>query len=245
MALEPETVSLEEHEDPELKDMTRRFWVAVAFSVPLLIFVMGPHIPGLGLERLASSAYANWVQLLLASPVVLWCGWPFFERFWLSIKHRSLNMFTLIGLGVGISYLYSAFVVAAPGLLQGLTDGAVPVYFEPAAVIVTLVLLGQVLELKARAKTAGAIRALLKLTPETARKVNSDGSEADIPLNHVHKGDRLRVRPGENIPVDGVVLEGTSYVDQSMLTGEPVPVEKSAGDSVTGGTMNATGSFIM
>ena len=246
MALEPESVSMEEGDDPELKDMTRRFWIATALSVPLLILVMGAHTLGGGLMRFVDGPYGNWLQLALATPVVLWCGWPFFERFWLSLKNASLNMFTLIGLGVGVAYGYSVVATVAPGLFAGLSGGmAVAVYFEPAAVITALVLLGQVLELKARAQTSGAIRALLKLAPDTARKVGADGNETDIPLAHVHKGDTLRIRPGEKIPVDGVVLEGASSVDQSMLTGEPVPVEKNAGDEVTGGTINGNGSFTM
>lgn len=246
MALEPESVTMVEGDDPELKDMTRRFWIATAFSVPLLILVMGAHTLGGGLMQLADGPYGNWLQLVLATPVVLWCGWPFFERFWLSLKNASLNMFTLIGLGVGVAYVYSVVVTLLPGLFAGLSDGmAVAVYFEPAAVITALVLLGQVLELKARAQTSGAIRALLKLAPDTARKVGADGNEKDIPLAHVHEGDTLRIRPGEKIPVDGVVLDGSSSVDQSMLTGEPIPVEKNTGDQVTGGTINGNGSFTM
>ena len=261
MALEPEAISAEVAEDPELANMTRRFWVAAVFSVPLAVLGMGGHLPWEGLQRLLAGPSANWIQFLLATPVVLWCGWPFFERFWLSLKNASLNMFTLIGLGVGVSYLYSIVATVAPGLLAGLSAGSdmgsgmamagnaghgmVAVYFEPAAVITTLVLLGQVLELKARAQTSGAIRALLKLAPDAARKVGADGGETDIPLSHVHKGDTLRVRPGEKIPVDGVVLEGSSNVDQSMLTGEPVPVEKNSGDQVTGGSINGNGSFTM
>ena len=249
MALEPEAVTLTEVDDPELKDMARRFWIAAALSVPLLVLVMGAHTlgGGLGVEltRFVSGPYGNWLQLALATPVVLWCGRPFFERFWLSIKNASLNMFTLIGLGVGVAYAYSVVLTIAPGLFAGLSGEMLAVYFEPAAVITTLVLLGQVLELKARAQTSGAIRALLKLAPDTARKVGPDGSETDIPLAHVHKGDVLRIRPGEKIPVDGVVLNGSSSVDQSMLTGEAVPVEKNSGDRVTGGTINGNGSFTM
>ena len=197
MALEPETVSAQDDENAELHDMTRRFTVAAAFSIPLAILVMGSHLPGLGLAWFAHAPYNPWVQFLLASPVVLWCGWPFFERFYLSLKNASLNMFTLIGLGVGVAYVYSILATIAPGLLAGAPGGMVDVYFEPAAVITTLVLLGQVLELKARSQTSGAIRALLRLTPDTARKVETDGRERDIPLAHVHKGDVLRVRPGE------------------------------------------------
>lgn len=245
MALEPESAAIAEDDNPELKDMTRRFWIAAVFSIPLLILAMGAHTLGGGLMRFADGPYGNWLQLTLATPVVLWCGRPFFERFWLSLKHASLNMFTLIGLGVGVAYAYSVVVTVAPGFFAGLADGMLAVYFEPAAVITALVLLGQVLELKARAQTSGAIRALLKLVPDTARKVAPDGSETDIPLAHVHKGDTLRIRPGEKIPVDGIVLDGSSSVDQSMLTGEPLPVEKNSGDQITGGTINGNGSFTM
>ncbi len=249
MALEPEDFTLETGEDPELKDMTRRFWVAAVLSVPLLFLGMGAHLPSEGLHQFIISPLATWLQFLLATPVVLWCGWPFFERFWQSIKHKSPNMFTLIGLGVGVAYIYSVIITVAPGLvadfLGGAAHGAVDVYFEPAAVITALVLLGQVLELKARAQTSSAIRALLKLAPDTARKVGPDGSETDIPLAHVHTGDSLRVRPGEKIPVDGVILEGSSSIDQSMITGEPIPVEKNSDDPVIGGTINGNGSFIM
>ncbi len=246
MALEPEDIAQSDGADPELKDMTRRFWIATALSIPLVIFNMGAHISE-GLHGFLMNPASAWVQLLLASPVVLWCGWPFFERFWLSVKHKSPNMFTLIGLGVGVAYLYSLIVTLAPQLLAGLVnEGEAPqIYFEPAAVITALVLLGQVLELKARAQTSSAIKALLQLAPDTARRFNSDGSEQDIPLAEVHAGDRLRVRPGEKIPVDGEVLEGSSVVDQSMITGEPVPVEKHPGDKVTGATINGTGSFVM
>jgi Cu+-exporting ATPase len=247
MALEPEDVSLTDGADPELQDMTRRFWIATALSIPLLILSMGAHVSE-GLHEFAMKPAATWLQLLLATPVVLWCGWPFFERFWQSVKHKSPNMFTLIGLGVGVAYVYSLLVTVFPSFAAMLTGGAsaqVDVYFEPAAVITALVLLGQVLELKARAQTSSAIKALLQLAPDTARKVNADGSERDIPLAEVHAGDVLRVRPGEKIPVDGEVLEGASAVDQSMVTGEPVPVEKHSGDKVTGATINGTGSFTM
>lgn len=190
---------------------------------------------------------AGWVQLLLASPAVLWAGWPFFERFYLSLKHKSPNMFTLIGLGVGVAYLFSLIVVIAPELLAGLLGERemAQLYFEPAAVITTLVLLGQVLELKARAQTSSAIKELLQLAPETARKVFPDGTEQDVALSEVHAGDILRVRPGEKIPVDGEILVGISTVDQSMITGEPVPVAKHTGDNVTGATINGTGGFTM
>lgn len=246
MALEPENIADSDGADPELKDMTRRFWIATALSIPLLVINMGGHL-WQGLHEFLMNPISAWVQMALATPVVLWAGWPFFERFSQSVKHKSPNMFTLIGLGVGVAYIYSLIVTIAPQLLAGLlSEGEAPqIYFEPAAVITALVLLGQVLELKARAQTGSAIRALLKLAADTARKVNQDGSEVDIPLSEVHEGDVLRVRPGEKIPVDGEVLEGNSSVDQSMITGEPVPVEKHSGDKVTGATINGNGSFTM
>jgi Cu+-exporting ATPase len=246
MALEPENMAESDGTDQELQEMTRRFWISTALSVPLVILNMGAHL-WQGLHELLMNPSSAWVQLVFATPVVLWCGWPFFERFWQSVKHKSPNLFTLIGLGVGVAYIYSLIVTVAPQLLAGLLgEGEAPqIYFEPAAVITALVLLGQVMELKARAQTGSAIRALLKLAPDTARKVNPDGSEQDIPLSEVHAGDVLRVRPGEKIPVDGEVLEGSSSVDQSMITGEPVPVEKHAGDKVTGATINGNGSFTM
>lgn len=246
MALEPENVAESDGANPELNDMTLRFWIATALSIPLLTINMGAHFIE-GLHHVLMSPISAWVQLALASPVVLWCGWSFFERFWWSLKQKSPNMFTLIGLGVGVAYLYSVIVTIAPQLLGGLLrEGEAPqIYFEPATVITALVLLGQVLELKARAQTSGAIKALLQLAPDAARKVNSDGGEEDIPLSEVHEGDVLRVRPGEKIPVDGEVLEGSSSIDQSMITGEPVPVEKHAGDKVTGATINGNGSFTM
>ena len=246
MALEPENIAESEGADPELKDMTRRFWVAAVLSIPLLFLGMGAHFTSGGLHEFIMSRSAIWFQLVLSTPVVLWCGWPFFERFWQSLKHKSPNMFTLIGLGVGVAYVYSVIVTLAPQLLAGmLGDGETPaVYFEPAAVITALVLLGQVLELKARAQTSSAMRALLDLAPATARVIR-DGREEDISLAEVQQGDVLRVRPGDKVPVDGVVLEGSSSIDQSMITGEPVPVEKSPGDKVTGATINGTGSFTM
>ncbi len=248
MALEPENIADSEADNSELKDMTRRFWVAAVLSAPLLLFTMGAHLPIVWLHDFLMSSFARWGQLILATPVVLWAGWPFFERGWASLRNKSLNMFTLIALGVGVAYLYSVIVLFLPKeIWQSLSadGGALEVYFEAAAVITALVLLGQVLELKARAQTSSAIKALLKLAPDTARKVNSDGSEQDIPLAHVHVGDILRVRPGDKIPVDGMVVEGSSSVDQSMITGEPVPVEKNPGDKVTGATINGTGSFTM
>jgi P-type Cu+ transporter len=228
MALEPKEIQLEETENPELVDMQRRFWISAALSAPLLVIAMG---------MLGPHHLRIWIELALATPVVLWGGWPFFVRAWQSLATRNLNMFTLIGMGVGVAYVFSLFaVVFMPG-----TD----VYFEPAAVIVTLVLLGQVLELKARSRTGAAIKALLGLAPKTARLIQPDGAEADVPLDHVAAGDVLRVRPGEKIPVDGRVVEGTSAVDESMLTGEPIPVEKNPGDKVTGATINGTGSLIV
>ena len=247
MALEPLTVSLEEEENHELNDMTRRFWVAVALSIPVFALGMSDLIPGQPLQRVVPMSVLQWVQLALASPVVVWGGWPFFVRAWQSIVNRSLNMFTLIGLGVGVGYVFSAIAVIVPGIFPASfrdMHGNVPVYFEAAAVIVTLVLLGQVLELRARSQTGSAIRALLGLAPKTARRI-VHGHEEDVPLEHVQAGDLLRVRPGEKVPVDGVVVEGSSAVDESMITGEPIPVQKSSGDRVVGATVNGTGSFVM
>ena len=248
MALEPRTVTLEEETNPELIDMTRRFWVGVALSVPIVFFAMSEMIPGQPVQRSISPHVLNWIQLVLATPVVFWGGWPFFERGWASIVNRSLNMFTLIAIGVGTAFVYSVaatlFPDAFPPSFRG-HGGEVGVYFDAAATITTLVLLGQVLELRARSKTSRAIRALLGLAPKTARLVRDDGTETDVPLERVQVGDRLRVRPGEKIPVDGIVLEGTTSIDESMITGEPIPVEKIKGSRVTGGTVNGTGSFIM
>ncbi len=248
MALEPRTVTLEEDENPELQDMARRFWISLVLALPVVVLAMGEMIPGRPLEGLVSKPVKAWLELLLATPVVLWGGWPFFERGWMSIVHRSLNMFTLIALGTGTAYLYSAVATLFPGIFPASfrgPGGPVAVYFEAAAVIVVLVLLGQVLELRARAKTSGAIKALLGLAPKTARLVRDDGREEDVPLDNVQQGDRLRVRPGEKIPVDGTIAEGSSAVDESMITGEAIPVEKAGGDRVTGGTVNGSGTFIM
>jgi Cu+-exporting ATPase len=248
MALEPRVVTAEEERNPELDDMTRRFWVGVALTVPLLLMAMSEMLPLGRLREWLSRPAANWVELVLATPVVLWGGWPFFQRGWLSVVNRSLNMFTLIAVGVGAAYSYSVVATVLPGLLPASFHGhagRAPVYFEAAAAITTLVLLGQVLELRARSRTSGAIRALLGLAPRTARRLNADGSEADVPLDQVKPGDRLRVRPGEKVPVDGIVREGQSAVDESMITGEPIPVEKTPGSKVTGGTVNGTGSFVM
>ncbi|HXI11121.1 MAG TPA: heavy metal translocating P-type ATPase [Thermoanaerobaculia bacterium] len=250
MALEPRTVTAEEKENPELRDMTRRLWISVILTAPLVFFVMGRHLPGFSFaERVMMSPFGPWLELILATPVVLWCGWPFFVRAWYSIVHRSLNMFTLIGLGVAVSYVYSVIATLAPGIfpasLREGGTGAVGVYFEAAAVIVALVLVGQVLELRARSQTGAAIRALLNLAPKMARRVAADGSEEDVPLDQVQIGDRLRIRPGEKVPVDGLVAEGTSSVDESMMTGEPIPIEKHAGDRVIGATVNGTGALII
>jgi P-type Cu+ transporter len=246
MALEPTTVAAEEEENPELVDMTRRFWVSAALTVPIVVVAMGHGLPGV--ERVAGGPLGRWIELALATPVVLWGGWPFFVRAWLSVVHKSLNMFTLIGLGTAVAYLYSLVATVAPRIFPAsfrAADGTVGVYFEAAAVIVTLVLLGQVLELKARSRTGSALRALLGLAPSTARRIAADGSESDVPLAEVHPGDRLRVRPGEKVPVDGVVVEGRSSVDESMISGEPIPVEKTAGERVVGGTVNGTGALVM
>ncbi len=248
MALEPRSVSAEEEENPELVDMRRRFRVGLGITIPILLLAMGGMIPRWPLKDWASARTWAWVEMILATPVVLWAGRPFFVRAWQSLVNRSLNMFTLIGLGVGVAYLYSLIATIFPEIFPASFQeegGVVAVYFEAAAVIVTLVLLGQVLELKARSQTGAAIRALLGLAPKTARRIQQDGSEVDVPLDQVQPGDRLRVRPGEKIPVDGVVLEGTSSVDESMITGEPIPVEKQPGARVTGATVNGTGSLVM
>jgi len=245
MALEPLQPSLEEGPNPELVDMTRRFWACAVLSVPLLVLTMGAELTG---WQPLPMRLSMWVQLVLGTPVVLWGAAPFFQRGWASIGNRSPNMFTLIAMGVGAAYLYSLVATLAPGLFPASArtmGGAVPVYFEAAAVITTLVLLGQVLELRARSATGRAIRALLGLAPKTARRVAADGSEDDVPLEHVAVGDVLRVRPGEKVPVDGVVTEGHSSVDESMISGEPVPVEKQVGDKVTGATVNGTGALLM
>jgi len=247
MALEPRTVTAADDENPELRDMTRRFWISVALTVPLLAAAMADMLPGMPVEHGLPNGWLPWIELLLATPVVLWAGWPFFQRGWISIVNRSTNMFTLIAMGTGVAYLYSLIATVFPGIFPAsfreMSD--VPaVYFEAAAAITTLVLLGQVLELRARSHTGAAIRALLNLTPKTAR-VLRDGKEADILLEQVKPGDRLRVRPGEKIPVDGVVLEGKGAVDESMITGESMPVEKTTGSPVIGATLNGTGAFVM
>ncbi len=250
MALEPRAVAAGEDEaSPEYEDMRRRFLVGAIFTVPVVLIAMRGLIPGGHLlDALAAARTYEWLELLLATPVVLWAGWPFYVRGVQSVANRSLNMFTLIGLGVSVAYLYSLVAVLLPGLFPAAmrdAQGMVGAYFEAAAVIVTLILLGQVLELRARSRTGAAIKALLGLAPKTARKVQADGSESDLPLEQVQVGDRLRIRPGEKVPVDGVVLEGASNVDESMISGEPLPVSKKAGDQVIGATVNTTGSLIM
>ena len=246
MALEPVEVTADQGPNPELVDMQHRFWVALALTVPVFLLEMGNHL--LGFDHLIGGARSNWVQLILATPVVLWAGAPFFERGYRSVLTRNLNMFTLIALGTGAAYAYSVVATLLPNAFPVALrahDGSVPVYFEAAAVITLLVLLGQVLELKARDSTSGAIRALLDLAPKTARRIATDGVENEIPLDEVVIGERLRVRPGEKIPVDGKVVEGRSAVDESMVTGESMPVTKSVGDSVIGGTLNRSGSLII
>lgn len=246
MALEPETITGEEGENPELADMRKRFWFGLALTLPVFALEMGAHV--FNIHHYISGNISNWVQLVLATPVVLWAGNPFFERGWASLKSRNLNMFTLIAMGTGVTWLYSIVATLVPGIFPDafrVNDGAVAVYFEAAAVITVLVLLGQVLELKAREQTGGAIRALLDLAPKTARRVNKNGEDEDVPLEEIHVGDLLRVRPGEKVPLDGVVTEGRSAVDESMVTGESMPVMKEAGGKVIGATMNQTGSFIM
>ena len=247
MALEPRTAIVEEEENPELVSMTRRFWASVALAIPVLFLGMSDMIPGQPIQGVLSMRTIGWIELALATPVVLWGGWPFFERGWASLVNRSLNMFTLIALGTGTAYVYSVVAVLLPGIFPASfrSMGEVPVYFEAAATITALVLLGQVLELRARSHTSSAIRALLKLSPRTARLVRNDATELDVPIEHIERGDTLRVRPGEKVPVDGVVLDGASSVDESLVTGESIPVEKSEGARVIGGTLNGTGSFLM
>jgi Cu+-exporting ATPase len=243
MALEPRTVTVEEEANPELKLMSRRFWVCTALTIPVLVLGMVPPV-----AHLFPGHAAAWIQFGLATPVVLWGGWPFFQRGWASLVNRSLNMFSLIALGTGTAYLYSVAAILFPGAFPAtfrMAGGEVPVYFEAAAAITTLVLLGQMLELRARSRTSSAIRSLLKLSPKTARLVRADGTEIDVPVEQITPGDVLRVRPGERVPVDGAVTEGASSIDESLVTGEPIPVEKSAGSRVTGGTVNGTGSFLM
>ena len=246
MALEPVTAGAGTGPNPELADMTRRFWVGLALTIPVFALEMGGHL--IDLHMWLGSQLSNWVQLVLATPVVLWAGWPFFERGWASLRTRNLNMFTLIAMGTGVAWAFSIVATLMPGLFPAAfrgMDGAVPVYFEAAAVITVLVLLGQVLELRAREATGGAIRALLDLAPKRARRIATDGSDEEVDLDAVVVGDRLRVRPGESVPVDGELIEGRSSVDESMVTGESMPVAKEAGAKLIGGTMNRSGSFVM
>ncbi len=248
MVLEPMANEAPDEENGELKDMTRRFWIGLALTIPVLVLSMGAMVPGLH-EMIHSLGHGTvaWTQLVLSTPVVLWAGWPFFERGGRSLVTRHLNMFTLISLGTGAAYSYSVVATIFPSIFPDSMQmgGAVEVYFESAAVITVLVLLGQVLELRARSATGAAIQALLGLAPKTARRVNDDGSEVDVPLEEVQVGDRLRLRPGEKVPVDGIVLEGLSAVDEAMITGEPIPVAKEKGSGITGGTINGTGTLVM
>lgn len=253
MALEPVTVSLDDGPSPELRDMSRRFWVGLALSIPVFALEMGGHLFSFVHDLVAPQA-SNWIQLVLATPVVLWAGWPFFVRGWASLRTRNLNMFTLIAMGTGAAWIYSIIATLAPGAFpasfrqdmgDGMASGAVDVYFEAAAVITVLVLLGQVLELRAREQTSGAIRALLDLTPKTAWRVRADGTDEEVALDAVQLGDRLRVRPGDTVPVDGTVVEGRSALDESLVTGESMPVTKQAGDAVIGGTINTTGAVVI
>jgi Cu+-exporting ATPase len=242
MALEPEMPSLEESESPELVDFRRRFWWTLPLTVIITVLAMFGHR-----LQLFDMATQSWVELVLSAPIVLWAGWPFFVRGVQSVVNRSPNMWTLIGLGTSAAFLYSVVATVAPGVFPAsfVSMGRVGVYFEAAAVIISLTLLGQLLELKARSQTSAAIKSLLGLAPKTARRINADGSEEDVPLTHVHVGDSLRVRPGEKVPVDGSVVEGSSAVDESMLTGEPIPVAKRAGDKLIGATMNTSGAVVM
>jgi Cu+-exporting ATPase len=248
MALEPMTIAAEAGPDPEYVDMRRRFWASLVLTVPVFLIAMSDLLPGKPLQAAVGGQALAWIQLALALPVVLWGGWPFFVRGWNSLVTRNLNMFTLIAIGTGVALVYSIVATVAPGIFPAsfrAADGTVEIYFEAAAVIVTLVLLGQVLELKARGQTSQAIRALLDLAPATARRIGEDGTEQDVSLGDVHIGDLLRVRPGEKVPVDGVVVEGESAVDEAMVTGEPIPVTKRAGDAVVGATINGTGALVM
>ena len=248
MALEPRAAAAQEDKTPELADMNRRFRLAMVITIPVFVIEMGQHILAGPLERLASPAVLVWLELVLTTPVVLYCGLPFFQRGWMSIINRRLNMFTLVSIGIGASYLYSIAAAVMPGIFPDSfrgEHGRVGIYFEAAAVITTLVLLGQALELGARSKTGSAIRALLKLAPKTARIVCADNTEQDIPAEKIAKGDRLRVRPGEKVPVDGIILDGKTSIDESMMTGESMPMEKKPGDTVIGGTVNTTGGFLM
>ena len=246
MALEPLDATASA-DNSELRDMTRRFWVSAALTAPLLVVTMSDLLPGVDLQHRVGGEIFNWAQAILATPVVLWGGWPFFERAWASFKSWHLNMFSLIGLGTGTAFLFSVVALLFPGILPDAfkMNGMAPLYFEPAAVIVTLVLMGQVLELRARSRTNSAIKALLELAPATATRVRTDGSDEEVGLEEIEVGDQLRVKPGAKVPVDGEVVEGRSNIDESMITGEPVPAAKETGSRVSAGTVNQTGSFIM
>ena len=248
MALEPTVTTLDTDENPELKDMSRRFWASLVLTVPVFLLAMSEMIPGQPVQHAIAGRLLAWTQFALATPVVLWGGWPFFQRGWASVVNRSPNMFTLIAIGTGTAYVYSLLAVLVPDFFPPTFrghGGEIALYFEAAAVITTLVLLGQVLELRARSETSSAIKALLGLAPKTARILRANGAEEDIPIEQLHPGDRVRVRPGEKIAVDGVVVEGSTSVDESMITGEPIPVEKSEGSPVTGGTVNGTGGLVI
>ena len=246
MALEPEVASLDAPPNPELADMTRRFWIGLVLSLPAVVLEMGGHLAGQ--HGFLDQILSNWIQLVFATPVVVWAGWPFFVRGWQSLVTRNLNMFTLIAMGTGVAYVYSLIGTVAPNLFPATFrghGGAVAVYFEAAAVITVLVLLGQVLELRAREATSGAIKALLQLAPKTARLVGDDGADHEVEIDSLKVGDKLRVRPGEKVPVDGVIIEGRSSLDESLVTGESMPVTKEAGVKVIAGTLNQSGSFVM
>ncbi|MCJ7815920.1 MAG: heavy metal translocating P-type ATPase, partial [Xanthomonadales bacterium] len=247
MALEPETITLEEETgNPELTDMSRRFLIGLILTIPVFVIAMGGMLPGF--DGILAPRTSRWLEFALSTPVVLWAGWPFFVRGWQSLLNRHPNMFTLIALGTGVAYVYSVVAVFLPGVFPGSfrgSDGHVGLYFEAAAVIVTLVLMGQVLELRARSKTGEAIKSLLGLAPKTARRLTPCGHERDVPLDQLNAGDKLRIRPGEKVPVDGIVLEGSSSIDESMISGEPVPVAKAPGDNVIGATVNGTGSLVI
>ncbi len=246
MALEPEVASLDAPPNPELADMTRRFWVGLVLALPAVVLEMGGHL--VGGHGWVDPTLSNWIQFAFATPVVLWAGWPFFVRGWQSLVTRNLNMFTLIAVGTGVAYVYSVVGTVAPGIFPATFrghGGAVAVYFESAAVITVLVLLGQVLELRAREATSGAIKALLQLAPKTARRIGDDGTDHEVEIDTLAVGDKLRVRPGEKVPVDGVILEGRSSLDESLVTGESMPVTKEAGSKVIAGTLNQSGGFVM
>ena len=246
MALEPVLATAEPATNPELADFSRRFWIGVGLTIPVFVLAMGGHV--MDLEAVVPGEVSNWIQFVMATPVVLWCGWPFFQRGWTSLRTRHLNMFTLVAMGVGVAWIFSVVAVLAPDLFPPdlhQMHASAPVYFEAAAVITVLVLLGQILELRAREQTSGAIRALLNLAPRSARRVRADGSDEDVPLDAVAIGDRLRVRPGEQVPVDGEILEGRVSIDESLITGESMPVTREPGASIVAGSLNTTGSFLM